>query len=112
MGMKKATATEVTPSIPPTAVETPVTQPVVEQFAIKQPVKKAVAFGRELSDYELQKDRRIGVQGVIQAIIGSDWYSQQASLTDLTNKEAVAALRKFALEEVDYWVSAIKAKSE
>lgn len=74
--------------------------------------KKAVAFGRELSEYELAKDRRIGVAGVVQAVIGSEWYAQQAALTDLSSKESVDALRKFAIEEVDYWLNVIKGKSE
>jgi len=91
---------------------------VVEEKAVEKPVEKvakkaakAVAFGRDLSDYELQKDRRIGIAGVVQAIVGSEWYAQQAALTDLSNKDSVQALRDFAKEEAEYWLSVIQEKS-
>lgn len=106
MGLAKA-GTAVAPSIPVTESEAPA-KPA--EKAVKK-VTKAVAFGRELSEYELQKDRRIGVAGVVQAVVGSDWYAQIANLTDLNNKEAVSALRKLAEEEVNHWLAFIQEKS-
>lgn len=126
MGMKKSsvalneaatssntTVSTVAPSIPVTAVESEkVTAPAPKVEKAEKKAAKAVAYGRELSDYELQKDRKIGIAGVVQAVIGSEWYAQQAALTDLSNKDSVAALRNFAKEEVEYWLTVIKDKSE
>lgn len=109
-GNRYINSAKVIPTVAGAAVETPAK---VETKAEPKTKKgKAMAFGRELSDYEMTKDVRIGVAGVVQAVVGSEWYAQQAALTDLSNKDSVKALREFALEEVNYWLDVIKSKSE
>lgn len=68
--------------------------------------KKPIAFGRELSDYEVLKDRRIGVAGVVQAVIQSPIYQMQAELMEPT------VVDKFLADKAEFWLSEIKRLSE
>jgi hypothetical protein len=68
---------------------------------------KAVAYGRELSEYELIKDRKIGIAGIVQAVIQSPIYAQQLVLeTDPAKADA------FLKEKAEMWVNFIKEQSE
>lgn len=68
---------------------------------------KAVAFGRELSAYEQLKDRRIGVAGIVQAVIQSPAYAQHLMISK-SAEETDAFLR----DRVRYWLNAVKEESE
>jgi hypothetical protein len=68
---------------------------------------KAQAWGRDLSDYELAKDRRIGVAGVMQALIQSPIYLQQIELM-----QDAAAVDKFLVEKAEFFLGEIKRLSE
>ena len=68
---------------------------------------KPVAYGRELSSYEILKDKRIGVAGIAQAVIGSPVYAQFL----MTAKDANEA-DKMLTERVEYWVGKVKEISE
>ncbi len=81
--------------------------PAVEKKAAKKDAPaKAVAFGRELSDYELLKDRRIGVAGVVQAVLQSTVYVPQIELME------PAAVDKFLAEKAEFWLGEIKRLAE
>lgn len=71
-------------------------------------VKKVpVAFGRELSDYEILKDKRIGVAGIMQALIQSPLYMPQVELM-----QDAAAVDKFIVEKAEFFLDAVKRLSE
>jgi hypothetical protein len=68
--------------------------------------EKPVAFGRELSSYELVKDKRIGVAGVVQALMQSTAYLPQIELME------PGAVDKFLEEKAIRWLEFIKTHSE
>jgi hypothetical protein len=73
--------------------------------AVKK-TEKPVAFGRELSDYELHKDVRIGVAGIVQALIQSPIYMPQIEMLD------PAKVDEFLLEKAKLWLANVKELSE
>jgi hypothetical protein len=87
-------------------VAKPSSEPVLPAPAVKKASKAPVAFGRELSDYELLKDRRIGVAGVVQAVLQSTVYVPQIELME------PGAVDKFLAEKAEFWLSEIKRLSE
>lgn len=105
-------ATEITAIVPKNdkkpqekVVKTP-SEPVLAAAAVKKAGKAPVAFGRELSEYELLKDRRIGVAGVVQAVLQSTVYVPQIELME------PGAVDKFLAEKAEFWLSEIKRLSE
>lgn len=81
--------------------------PAVEKKTAKKDAPaKAVAFGRELSDYEILKDKRIGVAGVVQALLQSTVYTPQIELME------PAKVDEFLAEKAAFWVKVIKGVSE
>lgn len=78
--------------------------------SMTQPIR--AGFGQPLTKYDLEQSMGIRVSGVVQAVISSEWYSQQASLTDLSNKDSVKALRDMAEDEINHWLEFIQRKAE
>jgi hypothetical protein len=90
------------PSVPKAPVEnTPAKAP-----AKKESKGKAVAWGRELSDYELLKDQRIGVAGLVQALLQSTIYMPQIELLD------PAKVDDFVVEKARFLLKTVKELSE
>jgi hypothetical protein len=77
---------------------------VVESSPVKA---KAIAFGRELSDYEVIKDKKIGIAGIVQAVIQSPIYAQQLVL-----EQDPAKADQFLKDKAEMWVNFIKEQSE
>lgn len=111
---QKTFAVAARPAMPKAKVEDtkPVDPAVIEAegdghkgASVKRP-SKAVAFGRELSDYELLKDRRIGAQGILQAILQSPLYTSQVELLDPTKVDA------FIVEKAEFFLEQVKRLSE
>jgi hypothetical protein len=68
--------------------------------SVVKPVK-AVAFGRELSPYELEKDRRISVQGVVQPILNGFAVAHSMNVPGEAGHKFIEELARFGLELVD-----------
>jgi hypothetical protein len=64
-------------------------------------VIKAVAYGRELSPYELEKDRRISVQGVVQPILNGFAVAHSMNVPGEAGHKFIEELARFGLELVD-----------
>jgi len=103
----EASKAEVTkPAVEKRTTKSPKVDLNVKPYFDKDGAKNPTAWGRELSDYEVLKDRRIGVAGVVQAVIQSPIYQMQAELME------PAAVEKFLADKAEFWLSEIKRLSE
>ena len=69
--------------------------------------KKAMVYGREASEYELAKDKRIGIAGIVQAVIQSPAYAHIAS-TMMDESE----IDSFLAKKAEYWLAKVKELSQ
>lgn len=67
----------------------------------------AKAYGRDLSDYEILKDKRIAIQGIVQAVLQSDVYKNELELLEDTEKR-----EKFLKERSEHWLKVVQEMAE
>lgn len=82
-------------------------KPGVAEYVHMTESLKPRAYGRELSEYELIKDRKIGIAGIVQAVIQSPIYAQQLVLEQDPQKA-----EQFLKEKVLAWVNFVREESE
>jgi hypothetical protein len=93
------------PSLPPSDATHPQAMADAEAILEKKYPPKAVAYGRELSSYELEKDRRISVQGVVQPILNGFAVAHSMNVPGEAGHKFIEELARFGLELVDKLVA-------